>query len=238
VAKNCWLPPTAIEELTGETAIDVRVGVMIAVTVRDAVPLTLPDVAMIVVLPALTAVASPEEFTVATFTAEELQVADAVRSWVLLSLKVPSALNCSVPATATEVVAGVTVIDVSVSPDEDFGEEEPHADEKTIAAAVIIWTERLINLAISRDRSCNELRAVSSRNRVGHCLEDSSRLKTNRPLGSVEKYNLWARSKAHGRPFYRASFRTVAKPGQNEFPGKVPLNRHHGQPGIAHKSAS
>lgn len=59
------------------------------VTVNFVVPLTLPDVAVIMVEPAATEVASPSEpaalLIVATPGVEELQVTTAVRSFVVLS---------------------------------------------------------------------------------------------------------------------------------------------------------
>jgi hypothetical protein len=68
---------------------------------------------------------------------------------VLLSLNVPSALNCCVPLTEIEAVAGVTVIDVSVGWEEEEGDDELHPTERTIAAVIAIKTERLINLSVS-----------------------------------------------------------------------------------------
>ena len=55
-----------------------------ALTVRVVEPVILPDTAVIVVLPWVTEVAKPE--VVATFVAEELQVAVEVKSLVLPSL--------------------------------------------------------------------------------------------------------------------------------------------------------
>jgi hypothetical protein len=60
-----------------------------AVTVREVVPETLPDVAVIVVVPEATPVASPLEpvalLTVATLVLDELQVTVVVRFCVVLS---------------------------------------------------------------------------------------------------------------------------------------------------------
>jgi hypothetical protein len=56
------------------------------VTVSVAVPVIVPEAAVIVVLPWPLLVASPAELTVATEVSEELQVAEAVRFWVLLSV--------------------------------------------------------------------------------------------------------------------------------------------------------
>ena len=83
---NCWDVPLAIEELTGVTEIDVSVA---GVTVSVADPDMPPDIAVIVVVPAATAVASPLEpealLTVATPVVDELQVAEAVRFCVVPS---------------------------------------------------------------------------------------------------------------------------------------------------------
>jgi hypothetical protein len=130
VAVNCSVPPAEIDGFTGVTVIETR---PVAETLRDAVPLILPDVAVMVALPLATPVARPEEFTVAMLVAEELQLADAVKSCVLLSLKVPVALNCCVPPTATDALAGVRAMDVSlgVLDDED---EELHPTEKITTA--------------------------------------------------------------------------------------------------------
>ncbi len=67
----------------GVTAIDSSVA---PVTVNVAVPETAPEVAVIVVEPAETPRASPPAPIVALDGALELQVAVAVRSWVLESV--------------------------------------------------------------------------------------------------------------------------------------------------------
>jgi len=69
--------------------------------------------ALIVLVPAPTAVAEPAEDTVATAVAEEDQVAEDVRFSVDPSLYVPVAVNCWLWPTASEV-APVTAIDWSV----------------------------------------------------------------------------------------------------------------------------
>jgi hypothetical protein len=94
VAVNCCVSPTGIEGSLGPTVIDTKVS---AVTARDELPPTAADVAKMVVVPAATPDASPAEFMVATFGAEELHWTDVVKSCVLLSLNVPTALNCCVP---------------------------------------------------------------------------------------------------------------------------------------------
>ena len=85
MAENCWVVPEAIEGLVGLTVMDTSA----AVTVRSVEFEKIPDLAMIVVQPAVTAVTSPFDparlLTVATDFIEELQVADCVRSFVLPS---------------------------------------------------------------------------------------------------------------------------------------------------------
>ena len=83
---NCCTVPLAIEELVGTTAIDVSNA---DVTVKVVDPEMLPDTAVIVVDPVATAAANPLEpvalLIVATPVLDELQVAAAVRSCVVLS---------------------------------------------------------------------------------------------------------------------------------------------------------
>src|SRR5260370_155568 len=97
-----------MEGFAGVTAIDASAGAM---TVILVVPLIVPALAVIVELPVALAVAEPPLVMVAADVDDELQVADAVRSWVLLSLNVPVALNCCVAPFGTEGFAGVTAID-------------------------------------------------------------------------------------------------------------------------------
>ncbi len=74
VAVNCCVVPSAMEGLAGVIAIDSRAA---GVTVSVVVPLTAPEVAVMLVLPVATLVASPmvgaESLIVATFNAEEVQ---------------------------------------------------------------------------------------------------------------------------------------------------------------------
>ena len=87
VAVNCWVVPSEMEVLSGVTSSDTRTG---AVTVSVVEPLIEPDVAVMVVLPVATLVASPwlpeVLLMVATPEFDELHCAVVVRSWVLLSL--------------------------------------------------------------------------------------------------------------------------------------------------------
>jgi hypothetical protein len=65
--------PTAMLEFAGVTATETRVA---AVTVSDAVPLTEPEVALIVAVPAPVVWANPVESTVTTEVADEDQVSE------------------------------------------------------------------------------------------------------------------------------------------------------------------
>ena len=81
---NDCVNPLAIEGLLGVTAMETRVG---AVTVNTVVLLVMPpEVAVILELPTLRAVATPLALIEATVPLLEFQVAEFVRSWVLLSV--------------------------------------------------------------------------------------------------------------------------------------------------------
>jgi hypothetical protein len=83
-----------------------------ALTTRDAVEVTVPETAVMVVVPAPMPVASPEDATIVAILAlEALQVTDAVTSLVELSLNVPAAVNCCVPPTNTVAVDGAIAMD-------------------------------------------------------------------------------------------------------------------------------
>src|SRR5512144_1193948 len=116
VAVNCWLLPTAILGFVGVIPIDTSVA---DVTVRVVLPETVPEVAVIRVEPAAADVARPLEpavlLTAATAGSAELQVTDAVRSCLVLSEKIPVAVNCLVVPIAILGLAGVTSIDTSVA---------------------------------------------------------------------------------------------------------------------------
>src|SRR2546426_2820142 len=74
----------------------------------------LPSVAVIVAVPAPSAVARPFDplalLIVATPGLDELQVTWVVRSCIVLSLKVPVAVNCRVSPSGRLGLAGVTAI--------------------------------------------------------------------------------------------------------------------------------
>src|SRR5260370_10780801 len=104
VAVSCSLEPKTTFGLEGEMAMEVR-----AITVNEVEPVTALKVAEIVVVPGPAAVASPVLAPiVATPVLLEFQVALVVRSCVLLSEKIPVAVNCWVAGKITVPLAGVT----------------------------------------------------------------------------------------------------------------------------------
>src|ERR1019366_3209647 len=113
VAVNCSPAPTAILAAAGDTVTETRTeGIGGAgVTVSAAVPeiRALGSLAVIVVTPSTTPVASPVFDTVAVVVNDEDHVTESVRSRVLRSEYVPVAVNCSPAPTATLATGGVTV---------------------------------------------------------------------------------------------------------------------------------
>jgi len=79
VAVNCWVFPAGTLGLAGVTAIEDKVA---AVTVRVVCPEILPEVALMVEVPAALAVARPLLTIVATDVVPELQVTCVVIFWV------------------------------------------------------------------------------------------------------------------------------------------------------------
>ena len=112
VAVNCCVVPFAMLGSGGVTSIETRAAV---VTVRVVDPEIPPKVAVIVVEPTATALARPSKpralEIVATPSSEDDQVADAVRSCVVASVKSPVAANCCVVPLAMPGSGGVTSIE-------------------------------------------------------------------------------------------------------------------------------
>jgi hypothetical protein len=114
VAVNCWVFPAAIDGFAGVTAMETSVT-EVAVTVSVVEPTTPPEVAVMLLVPAATAVARPDVPMVATEDVTEAQLAVAVRSFVVLSLYVPVALNCCVAPAVIDGLDGVTAMETSVT---------------------------------------------------------------------------------------------------------------------------
>jgi hypothetical protein len=112
---NCLVVPGAMLGLVGATWTDTSVA---GVTISVELPEIVPNVAEMTVEPAATAVARPLEpavlLIVATAVDAELQVTDAVMSWLVLFAKMPVAVNCLVVPSAMLGLVGATWIDTSV----------------------------------------------------------------------------------------------------------------------------
>jgi hypothetical protein len=93
------------------------IPVKCAVEIVSAVePLMFPKAAEIVVLPVATVVTSPVLTTVAAAGFEEVHSTESEMSCVLVSLKVPVAVNCFVVPAAMLELAGVTAIETRLAP--------------------------------------------------------------------------------------------------------------------------
>jgi len=134
-----------------------------AVAIKDVEPFTVPESALIVVVPAVTAVAIPELLMVATAVLDEDQVAVLVRSCILLSLKVPVALNCCPFPTVMDGLAGVTCIETRVGLFEVLWLPlpPPHANmdisrvtASTSARITCIEALRLVSFAFEEPEGC------------------------------------------------------------------------------------
>lgn len=111
VAANCCMAPWRTVGFAGVTLIETRAG---AVTVRTVEPATVPNLAVIVVVPTACPCAKPAAVMIATDGEDEVQVTFE-RICVLLSENVPVAVNCCVLPLATDGFAGVTVMDWSTA---------------------------------------------------------------------------------------------------------------------------
>lgn len=116
VAMNCFVIPSAMLGFVGVIAMDTRVAL---VTLNSVAPETLPNVAVIVLLPAATAVAVPRKpkvlLTIATPELEELQVTEEVISCIVLLEYVPiAAKEVDVPSAIFGLI-GVTERDTNVA---------------------------------------------------------------------------------------------------------------------------
>jgi hypothetical protein len=116
VAVNCCVVPFTMLGLVGVTAMDTSVAEVTVSVVDPDIP---PDVAVIVVEPAVAEVASPLDpaalLMAATAAADEFQVTSVVRSCVVLSEYVPVAVNCCVVPFTMLGLVGVTAMDTSVA---------------------------------------------------------------------------------------------------------------------------
>jgi hypothetical protein len=122
--KVCWLPslmlavarswlllPSGSAKVAGATFTESATA---GVTVRLAVPVIDPEVALevalIVVVPIALARAEPAALTVAVAGGDEIHVTDCVKFCVLPSVNVPVAVSCSVSPIGKDDGVGVTAI--------------------------------------------------------------------------------------------------------------------------------
>lgn len=91
VTVNCWFKPAATLAIPGVIMIPDNTG---GVTVRLALALNPPLVAVMTVLPPAIPVANPVEVMVAIEVFNDVNVADDVRSCVVLSEYVPITVYC------------------------------------------------------------------------------------------------------------------------------------------------
>ena len=84
-------------------------------TVKVVFTKIVPEAAVMVVVPAVRAVARPLLLTVATAVLDELQVTEIVTSWVVPSENVPVAVNCWVTTRGMVGLAGVTAMEERVA---------------------------------------------------------------------------------------------------------------------------
>ena len=111
VAVNCCVAPALIDAVAGVTAIDCNVFVTVNTAAGEV---TEPRLAVMLLEPAATPVASPAALIVATEVVPDVQVTELVMLALLPSLYVPVAVNCCVAPALIEAAAGVTAIDCNV----------------------------------------------------------------------------------------------------------------------------
>ena len=122
VAVNCCTVPSGMElfpvKSVGVTLMEVSVAlVTVKVALADTVPNALVTLAVIWELPATKPMAKPDApFTLmlTTDVFEELQVTDPVTFCVLLSVRVPVAVNCTVVPLAIDALVDETVTDLTI----------------------------------------------------------------------------------------------------------------------------
>jgi hypothetical protein len=105
--------PAAMDAVVGVTEIETNVaGVTVSVTPGEVIA---PCVAVIVVVPAATPVAMPEELIVAAGVLDEFHVTLFVRFCVVWLLNVPVAVKDWVFPAAMDATVGVTEIETNVA---------------------------------------------------------------------------------------------------------------------------
>lgn len=111
-ALYCWDVPFARDAPAGVTVMATSVA---EVTVSFVEAFTLPDAALMFVLPCAIDVASPVPLMVATAMLEDVQVTEVDTFCMLPSLNVPMAVNCCICPAPIEGFAGAIVNETSVA---------------------------------------------------------------------------------------------------------------------------
>src|SRR5262249_27086584 len=109
VAVNCWVVPAGMLALGGVTAIEL---ITAWVTVTEVDPVIAPDVAETFADPMAFPLTSPVPFTATKATVGSSEFHNTGESvCVLPSVKVPTAVSCTVVPNAMEGVAGLSAIE-------------------------------------------------------------------------------------------------------------------------------
>ena len=103
---------TGIELAAGVTTMDIKFAAA-PVTLSVAVPVIVPDCAVMVTTPATRALASPVLLIEATLASEVDQVKEVVKAWLLPSENWPVAVNCWLAPGITEATPGDTCKETS-----------------------------------------------------------------------------------------------------------------------------
>ena len=103
---------TGIELVAGVTIMDIKFAAA-AVTLSVAVPVIVPDCAVMVTTPATRALASPVLLIEATLASEVDQVKEVVKAWLQPSENWPVAVNCWLAPGITEATPGDTCKETS-----------------------------------------------------------------------------------------------------------------------------
>ena len=127
-ALNCCVASWGMPGLAGATDMEDRVA---AVTVSAVLPEIAPEATLMVVVPAVIAVARPLPLAVATIGLDEFQVTCVVKSRLVPSEYVPVAVNCWVTPTGTLEFTGVTAMETSFTGSLLPSSLSPHAVRKT-----------------------------------------------------------------------------------------------------------
>lgn len=144
VAVNGWVLPVVMVVLVGDTVSSFKT---LLLTVSVVLCVKLPSVAVIVVFPSATPVASPFASIVAMAGFEDVQVTVEEISRVLPSPKEPLAENCCVALGCTETFSGLIV-----NEDRSFGpiKKLSHAARTSNISSAVISKTRLQSAGMAK----------------------------------------------------------------------------------------